>query len=62
MNDDVEHSYGLDARTAESKEFLFDDTYSLIGLMGSASRSSITSLSAIRKVDCAVLEAEQVAN
>ena len=62
MQDDEEHEYGLNARTAESTEFLFDETYSLIGLMGSASRSYITSLSAIRKVDCAVLEAELVAN
>ena len=62
MEDGTQHEYGLSARTAETKEFLFDETYSLIGLMGAASRSAITSLTAIRKVDCAVLEAEQVAS
>ena len=57
-NKDAVHEFGLNARGAQSTEFAFDDEYSLIGFMGSSSGYAITSLSAIRSVDCAVLAAE----
>ena len=52
------NEYGLKAIDGHSTEFQFDETYSLIGLMGSSTRYSINSLSAIRAVDCDVLAAE----
>ena len=52
------NEYGLKALNGHSTEFQFDETYSLIGFMGSSSRYYINSLSAIRAVDCDTLAEE----